>query len=1164
MANTNDRVRELIREIRTRWRRRAVLQGAALSIGVLAVWGSILLLLYRFASLPPVVLIAGAAVGAAVLLVLIARFVLRPAFRTITDRQIALFVEERIPDLEDRLNSAVEIDDPVAARREHGILVDRLIDDASERAQTIPLTTVVDRHREHLLTGAGAAGLLLFLILAVTSLDELRGTFGGADLAALVSPTQPYLTVDPGNVEIEQGSSQDIIVTLREESDRDVVVHYRTGDGTWQKEAMQGAVGEPAFLYEFFDVQEPVEYFVEHDQQRSEPFTISLYTFPSVVQIDQMHTYPAYTQLSPKFEEDTGDIHGLKGSTVTLDVTVAGSVEEAELVLDDDRHISLEPAGEGIFRGTMHLEGPGFYTVRLADSEQKENKFPEEYRITAVDDEKPYVTVVDPQRDVRANSVEEVLVAARAQDDFGIKDVRLRFAVNGGEEETIPLQEPDSAGATDIDGEHLFFLEDFNLEPGDVVSYYVEAEDLFHETPSATDMYFIEVIPFDRDYSQAAAGGMQGGGGAQSGIVLNQQEIIAATWKLYRERDEMEGESYSSSWRALIQAQQSLRQNIEQRISTTAFSLELQRDENTRAIAEHLRSAVASMGAAVVELEEDRLREAMDPERAALNHLLKADALNKERQVALNSGGQGGGGSASATEERMTELMDLELDISKDKYETLPQSSAQQAGGGEMDEAFEKLRELSRRQQNLANESQRTLEGEDQKRMVERLQRDQDDLRQQTESLSESMRRLTREDERLGDEVDEQLERVARNMQEAERALRDGDLQRARASQRQAVNDLERLSQDMRLAGNDDRRETLEEMDQNFERMLDQESQLARDLERVAEQARGGRIDRDQLERLAEQRRAIRDGLDRLDRQAEDLAGRDADQPELATAARNLRQDLRREALDEQMEDSEQALERGWLDHALRREEGIQQSMERMDEAMQAFDGHLPVTDEERLTRSLDELRELERDLRALQEQVAANSPSAGGEQPGGENPAGQQGEANADAGQEEGTPAGQQGQANAGQGQSQSQSQSQPESEAAGSQGQAESAGGARAARADAAGREARIGRARERLERMQEDLGGTPGAQSLERLQRGVARADHQGVSLEGESARAFFNDEVFAPLSQLEEALLSALDQIAMEKKLYGSRSGDVPGEYRALVEKYYESLSKADGN
>ncbi len=1127
-AGSSYRVRVLIREIRARWRRRAVLQGAALAAGVMAVWGASLLLLLRFGAVPPIVLVVGAVMGLIVVLGFVVQVVLRPALRKISDRQIALYVEERIPDLEDRLNSAVEVErtqpnrtglrtdrargglqtgrarggfhadgardewqtgparggfQTDRARVERSALIDRLIDDASERARTIPLTTVVDRKKERMLSAAGAVGLVLFGVLVATSLDDLRMTFGGANLASLVPAAQPLMTVNPGNAVIEQGASQEIVVSLREETDRDVYLHFRQGDGAWQKESMQAAIGEPAYLHEFLDVQEPIEYFVAHDQDRSEPFAISLYSFPAVEQIDQTYTYPEYTGLQPRREENVGDVHGLKGSTVTLEVHTTGTVQEAELVVDGERRVRLAAAGDGRFRGRLRLEDAGFYTVLLTDAEAKQNRFPEEYRIVPVEDEKPYVMVTDPQRDVRANAVEEVLVGARAVDDIGLKSLRLRFAVNADAEQVVELAAPSAAEA---EGEHLFFLEDYELSAGDVISYFVEAEDFLHETPAATDMYFIEVIPFDREYSQAAAGGMQGGGGQASGVVLSQQQIIAATWKLYREQDETAEEEVASARRGLVQAQGNLRRNIEERINSTAFSLEL--DENTRAIAEHLRAAVQAMRSAVGELEGDRLREALVPEREALNQLLKADALNKERQIALNRGSQGGAGG-SATEERMTELMDLELDIAKDKYETLPQGSSG-GGGGEVDEALQKIRELARRQQNLENESGRALEGEDQRRRVERLQRDQDELRRQAEDVSRGLRRMARRDGRLGEDAEEQLERVAENMREAERALRSGDVQRARARQRQAVNDLERVAQDLRRAGNEDRRGALEEMDRTFDRLQDQERQLARDLNRAADGARsqGGRVDREEAERLAEQRRSQRETLERLDEQAEALAGRSSDDPELDAAARRLRQRLRREALDEHMQASEESLRRGWLDRAQRREDAIREGLGRLEEEMRAFEEHLPLTDEERLARSLNELHELERELRSLEEQMSGESPSS-------------------------------------------------PSSSSS------------------------RLNRARESLDRMQRDLGGTQAAQGLEELRRALGRADHTGVSLEGESAAAFFNEDVFAPLSALEAAIRSELDRVAMEKKLYGSRSGDVPDEYRELVEKYYESLSKS---
>ena len=1127
MSHSQRRVRTLIGDIRSRWRRRALLQGTALTVGVLAGWGILLFALYGLFAVPAVVLVVGAAIGALAGIGLAVRYIAWPAFRSISDRQIALYVEEQVPELEDRLNSAVEIEDSEAARAAHGVLVDRLIDDAAQRTRSVPLTTIVERNKERLLAGVSAAAVLLFLVLGYSFMDDLRVSVSTVDLAALGADDAPLMTIDPGHVEIEQGASQEVVVTLREDTERDVVLTYRSGEGEWQKATMQPALGEPAFLHAFTNVQEPIEYFVEYDQQRSEVYGISLYTFPEVAQIDLTYTYPEYTGRSSRMEENTGDIMGVKGTTVTLDVATTGAVATAELVKDDGENIPLQAAGDGAFQGTMQLETDGFYRVRLTDTAEKQNKFPEEYQIVAVEDEQPLISILDPQRDGRANAIEEVLVAARAEDDFGVRDLQLHFAVNAGEEQTIALKEDDGL-LTDVEGDHLFFLEDYQLEPGDVISYFVEAADAFHDRPAASDMYFIEVIPFDQEYTQVTAGGGGGRGGGQSGIVLNQQQIITATWKLHRERVEMSGAEVASSRQALVQAQNNLRRNIEERISSTAFSLELQQDETNRQIVSLLRDAIEAMEEAVDELRDGTLREALTPEREALNHLLKADALNTDQEVTLSRNQQGGGGGSAATEERMTELMDLELDIARDKYETLPQQSQRggQAGGQELDEAMQRLRELSRRQESLANQSRRELEGEDPRRQVERLQRDQDELRREAQALSRSMSRMARQDERLGEDVEQQLDRAARNMEEAERALREGDVQRAQARQQQAINDLERITRDLQTATNTNQRQTLEEMGRQFEQLRDQGQQLAEDVQRASRRAqeRNGRIDPDELRDLAGRREALREQLDALDQNAEELAGRGAEDPELASAARNLQQSIRREALEEQMERSEQALARGWLDNARRQEESIDDSMQRVEDAMRAFEGQLPVTDEERLMRSLDALRELEREMQAMQSEAER------------------------------------QGNLNQGQ---RSTASSQGQQPATSGQGQASESGqgGDRAARAAAARRQARLDRAREQLERLQQDMGGTPAAGAIDRLRGAIEGADNNMAPIDGEAAEAFFNEDVFAPLSELEEALLRELDQIAMEKKLYGSRPADVPPEYRELVERYYESLSKS---
>src|SRR5207244_7771942 len=87
---------------------------------------------------------------------------------------------------------------------------------------------------------------------------------------------------------------------------------------------------------------------------------------------------------------------------------------------------------------------------------------------------------------------------------------------------------------------HMFSLEDFKLVPGDVISYYARAKD-FHQS-TQTDMYFLEVRPYEMEYrqGQSQGGGGGGGGGGQqaddsANLVRRQKDIIAATFNLLRD-----------------------------------------------------------------------------------------------------------------------------------------------------------------------------------------------------------------------------------------------------------------------------------------------------------------------------------------------------------------------------------------------------------------------------------------------------------------------------------------------------------------------------------------------------------------------------------------------------------------------------------------------------
>src|SRR6185436_9697122 len=106
--------------------------------------------------------------------------------------------------------------------------------------------------------------------------------------------------------------------------------------------------------------------------------------------------------------------------------------------------------------------------------------------------------------------------------------------VNGGAETVVPLP---SAGSTTA-AAHTVALEPHRLAPGDLVSYYAVARDA--KTERRTDMFFIEVTPFEREFmqSQESNGGAAGGGAGNesSDIARRQRELVVATWNLTREK----------------------------------------------------------------------------------------------------------------------------------------------------------------------------------------------------------------------------------------------------------------------------------------------------------------------------------------------------------------------------------------------------------------------------------------------------------------------------------------------------------------------------------------------------------------------------------------------------------------------------------------------------
>ena len=264
-------------------------------------------------------------------------------------------------------------------------------------------------------------------------------------------------------------------------------------------------------------------------------------------------------------------------------------------------------------------------------------------------------------------NIEEVFAEIKAEDDFGVSQLALRFSLNGDPEQEAQLNYPKSSSS--FSTSHTFYLEEFALVPGDFVSYYAEASDAV--SSSSTDIYFFEVEPFDREYYQSQQSG-RGGGGQRDNIDLSrrQKEIIAATFKLERDRDRQSKDELEENSLTLALVQQRLQSEAQTIVDRMERRTAAVSDPRFQKMAEHLKEAITHMEPAHQYLNELETKEALPEEQKSLQQLMRAEALFKEIQVSF--GQNQGGGGASAQD--LADLVDLELDRTKNQYETLQQN----------------------------------------------------------------------------------------------------------------------------------------------------------------------------------------------------------------------------------------------------------------------------------------------------------------------------------------------------------------------------------------------------------------------------------------------------------------------------------------------------------
>jgi len=457
------------------------------------------------------------------------------------------------------------------------------------------------------------------------------------------------IQVTPGDVTVRRNADQLITAMPVGVQPGKISLYARYQSGTkWEQVNMQPQQGASGFQFLFAGLPENVEYYVEAGEVRSKHYNIRVVDMPAVKQIRAIYHYPSWAGLQTVTDENGGDLRAVQGTDAELQIQMDRPMKDGLLTLDNDQQITLTGGEGNLYKGTIHMDKDGMYHVAALDQGQPV-RLSGDYFIAADPAKPPELAIAQPAGDYRASPIEEVTVAVKANDDYGMNAFDLHYSVNGGPDQTVNLLK--QKGVKQADGSTVLSLENFKLVPGDVVSMYATAKDA--RSDARTDITFIQAEPFEREFtqSQQAGGGGGGGGGGQqqdpNDISQREKEIIAATWKQQGDKTTTQLQSAESS--KFLSGVQSKLADQARSLSYRMQSRELsQENQEFNSFVSDMNSAAQAMGPASDKLKAQKWADAMPNEQKALQFLLRAEATFRQIEVAFGARGGGGGGGGGA------------------------------------------------------------------------------------------------------------------------------------------------------------------------------------------------------------------------------------------------------------------------------------------------------------------------------------------------------------------------------------------------------------------------------------------------------------------------------------------------------------------------------------
>ncbi|MBZ0100040.1 MAG: hypothetical protein K8F30_13205, partial [Taibaiella sp.] len=231
--------------------------------------------------------------------------------------------------------------------------------------------------------------------------------------------------------------------------------------------------GNNLFNYTFRNVTEPVEFRLYAAGFYSQPYTLSVVQKPILKSFNITLDYPAYTGRPDEQVSSLGDMTVPTGTVVKWSF-IAEHTDKVAIRLGSGAEKILEKDGKS-WSSQYRFMADTAYTLILSNKKTSvTDTF--NYYVKVIPDEHPVLQLQEYRDSV---SGKQVLLNGNAGDDYGISRVLFHYTITDQQNRELKKSNKTlniTPGALTA-FQHYFDIQELDLQPGQKLSYYIEAWD---------------------------------------------------------------------------------------------------------------------------------------------------------------------------------------------------------------------------------------------------------------------------------------------------------------------------------------------------------------------------------------------------------------------------------------------------------------------------------------------------------------------------------------------------------------------------------------------------------------------------------------------------------------------------------------------------------------